>query len=114
MDGYVLNRADARDDGDDWAENYTELPGAPGISLIFESTSEAGVGPRLHLHPYAETFVIRRGSARFTIGNETLDADAGQILVVPAETAHRFTTLPGGYEAIHIHSGDRFETTWLE
>ncbi len=98
----------------DWAENYIELPGSPGISLILESTTQAGVGPRLHLHPYAETFVIRRGGATFTFGDESFDAHAGQILVVPAETPHKFVTKIGGYEAVHIHSDERFETTWLE
>jgi mannose-6-phosphate isomerase-like protein (cupin superfamily) len=114
MNAYVLDRADGRDDGEQWSENYEELPGGPGISMIFESTTREGVGPRLHLHPYAETFVIRRGGARFTVGSEHLEAHAGQIVVVPANTPHTFRTLPGGYEAIHIHSNDRFETTWLE
>lgn len=114
MDAYVVNRTDGRDDGEDWAENYEELPGAPGISLIFESTSQQGAGPRLHLHPYAETFVIRRGGATFTVGERQFDAHAGQILVVPADTPHKFSTKEGGYEAVHIHSGASFETTWLE
>lgn len=114
MKAHTLNRSDGRKDGDEWAENYTELPGGAGISLIFESTTQAGVGPRLHLHPYAETFIIRRGGAKFTIDGEDLDAYAGQILVVPATTPHTFTTKEGGYEAVHIHSGEHFETTWLE
>ncbi|MGO1974084.1 MAG: cupin domain-containing protein [Propionibacteriaceae bacterium] len=115
MDGYVLNRADGRNDGEDWVEDYTELPGSAGISLIVEGTTQAGVGPRLHLHPsYAETFVIRRGGVTFTIGDEVFDAHAGQILVVPAATPHKFVTKVGGYEAVHIHSAERFDTTWLE
>lgn len=114
MDGFVLDRTDGREDGEDWAENYEELPGAAGVSLIFESTAQAGVGPRLHQHPYAETFVIRRGSATFTIGPDEIVGRAGQILVVPADTPHRFRTGPEGYEAVHIHANERFETTWLE
>ena len=79
-----------------------------------ESTSRSGMGPRLHLHPYAETFVIRRGSATFTIAGDTLEAHAGQILVVPAHTPHAFSTGPHGYEALHIHASPEFDTTWLE
>jgi hypothetical protein len=61
MDGFVIDRADGRADGEDWTENYQELPGDASISIILESTTKAGVGPRLHQHPYAETFIIRRG-----------------------------------------------------
>ena len=114
MDGFVLDRADGRDDGEDWAENYEELPGAAGVSLIFESTTKAGTGPRLHQHPYAETFIIRRGSATFTIADDEVVGRAGQILVVPADTPHKFSTGPDGYEAVHIHTNERFETTRLE
>lgn len=72
------------------------------------------MGPRLHRHPYAETFIIRRGSATFTVGTEEVLGHAGQVLVVPAGTPHRFRTGPGGYEAVHIHASDRFVTDWLE
>ncbi|KRF40890.1 cupin domain-containing protein [Terrabacter sp. Soil810] len=110
----VISRADGREDGEEWTENYEELPGGAGISIILESTTEEGVGPRLHRHPYAETFVIRRGSATFTVGTDEVVAHAGQVLVVPAETPHRFRTGPDGYEAVHIHANDRFVTEWLE
>jgi mannose-6-phosphate isomerase-like protein (cupin superfamily) len=111
---FVIDRADGRADGDDWTENYTELPGGAGVSLILESTTQEGVGPRLHLHPYAETFIIRRGSATFTVADQEVVGSAGQILVVPAETPHKFRTGAGGYEALHIHANPTFETTWLE
>jgi mannose-6-phosphate isomerase-like protein (cupin superfamily) len=93
---------------------YEQLPGGAGVSLILESTTEPGVGPRLHRHPYAETFVIRRGSATFTIGDDTVQAHAGQVLVAPARVAHTFRTGPAGYEALHIHANPIFVTEWLE
>lgn len=110
----MIDRSDGRDDGEDWTEDHERLPGAANVSIILESTSRAGMGPRLHQHPYAETFVIRRGSATFTIGAETLEARAGQVLVVPPNTPHKFTTGPNGYEAVHIHANPEFVTTWLE
>jgi mannose-6-phosphate isomerase-like protein (cupin superfamily) len=110
----VISRTDGRDDGEEWTENYTELPGGAGVSLILESTTQEGVGPRLHKHPYAETFIIRRGSATFSVDAEEIIGRAGQILVVPADTPHKFRTGPGGYEAIHIHANPTFETVWLE
>ena len=110
----VISRTDGREDGEDWTENYENLPGGAGISIILESTTQEGVGPRLHRHPYAETFIIRRGSAIFTVGTDEVVGHAGQVLVVPAESPHRFRTGPDGYEAVHIHANDRFVTEWLE
>ncbi|WP_165699956.1 phage tail sheath subtilisin-like domain-containing protein [Ornithinimicrobium ciconiae] len=110
----LIERADGREDGEQWAESHERLPGGAGISLILESTTRPGVGPRLHQHPYPETFVIRRGSAVFTVGAATVPGRAGQILVVPAETAHTFVTGPDGYEGLHLHESDTFETEWLE
>lgn len=112
--GLVVDRSDGRPDGEDWTDNYQDLPGGAGISIILESTTEAGTGPRLHRHPYAETFIIRRGSATFTIGSATVTGRAGQVLVAPAGTPHRFSTGPEGYEAVHIHGAPRFETEWLQ
>jgi quercetin dioxygenase-like cupin family protein len=110
----VVSRADGREDGEDWTEDFQQLPGHAGISIILESTSQPGAGPRLHKHPYAETFIIRRGSATFTIGSSQVTGRAGQVLVAPAETPHKFATGPDGYEAVHIHASPRFVTDWLE
>jgi mannose-6-phosphate isomerase-like protein (cupin superfamily) len=114
MDGFVIDRVDGRPDGEDWTQDYEDLPGGASVSLILESTTQAGIGPRLHQHPYAETFVIRRGSATFTVGTERIEGRAGQVLVVPALTPHTFVTGSRGYEALHIHASPRFITEWLE
>jgi mannose-6-phosphate isomerase-like protein (cupin superfamily) len=83
------------------------------VSVIFERARREGVGPRLHRHPYDETFVVYSGAARFTVGDEELVVSAGQIVVAPALTPHKFVTL-GEYSAHHIHASPRFETEWLE
>src|SRR5690606_17294756 len=114
MDGFVITRSDGRDDGEQWEQNYEELPGGANISIILESTTAEGVGPRLHRHPYAETFIIRRGSATFTVGVDQVIGKAGQVLVVPAGAAHKFRTGPDGYEAVHTQPGSRFETEWMQ
>ncbi|WP_370617495.1 cupin domain-containing protein [Mumia sp. Pv 4-285] len=87
---------------------------AAGVSIIQEDTDVAGSGPRLHLHPYAETFVIHAGSALFTVAGEEVVGRAGQVIVVPAHTPHKFSVLPGGYRATHIHASETFVTEWLE
>jgi mannose-6-phosphate isomerase-like protein (cupin superfamily) len=114
MEPFAITRPDGRDDGEAWTDNYENLPGGAGVSIILESTAQVGVGPRLHQHPYAETFIIRRGSATFTVGSQQLEAHAGTVLVVPARTPHKFSTGPDGYEAVHIHANERFVTEWLE
>jgi len=85
------------------------------VSIIRERTSAVGTGPRLHRHPYTETFLIHAGRALFTVGEEQLVGVGGQVLVVPTLVAHRFEVLVGGtYVATHIHANDRFVTEWLE
>lgn len=85
------------------------------VSIIRESTDVVGSGPRLHQHPYSETFVIVRGRALFTIGDQQREGTGGDILVVPPNTPHKFAVLgPDVYEAVHIHENDRFVTEWLE
>ncbi|HWS51346.1 MAG TPA: cupin domain-containing protein [Microbacterium sp.] len=85
------------------------------VSFFLERIEREGAGPRLHRHPYSETFVIRTGAARFTVADEQVIATAGQILVVPALVAHRFAVVGSDvYEAIHIHASERFITEWLE
>jgi mannose-6-phosphate isomerase-like protein (cupin superfamily) len=86
-----------------------------GVSIIFVSTDRPGAGPYLHEHPYSETFVIHRGRAQFTVGERELVGSAGQVLVVPAYTPHKFSVLAGGvFESTNIHASDTFVTTWLE
>lgn len=95
--------------------NYEGYLLGSSVSVIFERESRDGAGPRLHRHPYDETFVIRGGRALFTVGDEEIVAVGGQILVAPAETPHKFAVIgPEVYDAVHIHAGDRFETEWLE
>lgn len=86
-----------------------------GVSLIFEDSDQDGDGPDLHQHPYAETFVIRGGKAMFTVAGEQLLGVAGQVLVVPKFTPHKFEVVgPERYIATHIHASNTFMTEWLE
>ncbi|WP_136056932.1 cupin domain-containing protein [Microbacterium sp. K24] len=97
---------------DEDIEGY--LLGSP-VSIMREYITTPGRGPRLHRHPYAETFVIHHGRALFTVGDEQVVGVGGQILVVPSLVSHRFEVLDGGtYEATHVHASDRFVTEWLE
>src|SRR4051794_31221244 len=57
---------------------------------IFITEYPRGRGPDLHFHPYPETFVVLDGTARFTAGDEEIVVEAGNVVVVPAETPHGF------------------------
>ncbi|NLG70899.1 MAG: cupin domain-containing protein [Chloroflexi bacterium] len=94
-----------------------ELQPSPGGTIKFEGepyggeisffhvNNDPGAGPVLHRHPYSETWIVRRGKARFVADGETLEACAGDILVVSANTPHKFTNIgEGKLELICIHA----------
>lgn len=118
MAGKVIERAAwtyAAAPTDRWSGEWEGGPHGAGISVIFNHTEAVGGGPRLHSHPYPETFIIRKGRARFTVGDEVFEAEAGQIVVAPANVPHKFQNAgPGPLENIDIHEAGLFETTWLE
>jgi mannose-6-phosphate isomerase-like protein (cupin superfamily) len=66
------------------------------ICVIANHIDGPGRGPKLHKHPYTETFVIRSGRGLFTVGDRKIEARTGQILVVPANTPHKFENLGPG------------------
>jgi mannose-6-phosphate isomerase-like protein (cupin superfamily) len=63
----------------------------PVSSFITEF--DRGDGPDLHLHPYAEVFIVQSGTARFTVGEEQIEVPHGNVVIVPAETAHGFKSV---------------------
>jgi mannose-6-phosphate isomerase-like protein (cupin superfamily) len=90
------------------------LHGGAGVSLILVEARPGG-GPRLHRHPYEEVFVVQEGRATFTVGDDTVEASGGHILVVPAGVPHRFVNSGDGpLRQVDIHASDRFVTEWLE
>jgi mannose-6-phosphate isomerase-like protein (cupin superfamily) len=84
-----------------------------GVSF-FLVNSEPGEGPDLHRHPYAETWIVRAGRARFTVDGDSVEAGAGDIVVVGPGAAHLFRNVgPGRLEIVCIHAADRMVTEWL-
>jgi mannose-6-phosphate isomerase-like protein (cupin superfamily) len=98
-------------------ENAVRFDGREhGASVSFFITrNKPGTGPKLHKHPYDETFIMQEGEARFTVGEESIEAAAGEIVVVPANTPHGFVnTGEGVLRQVNIHASPRMETEWLE
>jgi quercetin dioxygenase-like cupin family protein len=84
------------------------------ISLILDH-SEPGEGPRLHRHPYDETWVVLDGRLTFQAGEEELEAGPGDIVIVPPRAPHKFTNHgPGQASLVCVHASPTFETEWLE
>ncbi len=84
------------------------------VSFIWVDMPPEG-SVRLHQHPYKEIFIIQDGVATFTVGTATLEARAGQIIIVPANVAHKFrNSSERPLRQIDIHVSRRFITFWLE
>jgi mannose-6-phosphate isomerase-like protein (cupin superfamily) len=89
-----------------------ETQGAPFSAYIVKANP--GQGPPLHKHPYVEVAFTIEGGATITVGDEQREVKAGSIVVIPANTPHRFinsgdTTL----RQIDIHASPRFIQTNL-
>jgi quercetin dioxygenase-like cupin family protein len=89
-----------------------ETQGAPISAYIVNA--KPGQGPPLHTHPYVEVVLTLEGCATITVGDEQREVKAGGIVVIPANTPHRFvnsgdTTL----RQIDIHASPRFIQTNL-
>jgi mannose-6-phosphate isomerase-like protein (cupin superfamily) len=113
MNYTILNRDDLPRDG-----NTFEFEGFryqdTEVSFIWVDMPPGGA-VRLHEHPYKEIFIIQEGISTFTVDSTTLQAHAGQIIIVPADTPHKFMNLRDGQlRQIDIHVNNEFITYWLE
>ena len=74
------------------------------ITLLRYATDVVGEGPTLHVHPYDEIFTITEGRARFTVGDKVIDAEAGDVVLGPANIPHGYQNLgPGRLDSLDIH-----------
>lgn len=84
------------------------------ISLIFDD-SAPGEGPRLHRHPYDETWVVEAGTVTFQLGEERFQVGPGDVVIAPPGAPHKFINDgPGRSKMICIHASPSFRTEWLE
>ena len=79
---------------------------------FFLVDSPPGGGAVLHTHPYEEIFVTLEGEATFTVGDATIEASAGQIVVAPAGVPHKFVNSGSGpLRQVDIHPSGRIQQT---
>ena len=84
-----------------------DVPGSvfgTDVTVLVVESEGSGKGPCLHVHPYGELFVVHQGRARYEVGDESVEAGAGDVLFAPAGVPHRFVTLSEGpFRATDIH-----------
>ena len=98
-----------------WRGSVEGLALGGAVTVLTYGTDTVGAGPRLHVHPYDETFVVVAGRARFVVGGTTIEAGAGEIVFGPAGVPHKFENLgPGRLQTIDIHHSPRWIQTDLE
>jgi mannose-6-phosphate isomerase-like protein (cupin superfamily) len=103
-----------------WAPEVThdfDLEGATiaSPSTLILTNMPPGKGPRLHKHPYVEVWVVFEGTARFTAGDDLIDAGPGDIVHVEADMPHKFVvTGDTPAKMVCIHLAPKFTTIWLE
>jgi len=86
--------------------------GAP-ISIYFVN-APPGRGPVLHTHPYVEVAFTLEGCAAITVGDETREVRAGGVVVIPANTPHRFVNSGDTIlRQIDVHGSPKFIQTNL-
>lgn len=84
-------------------------------TILAYGNDAPGTGPVLHVHPYDEIFVILEGNARFFVGDQVIDAAAGEVVLGPAGVPHRFVNLgPGRLQTLDVHQSPRWIQTNLE
>lgn len=89
-----------------------QTQGAPFSAYIVKA--RPGQGPPLHTHPYVEVAFTLEGSATITVGDEERAVKAGAIVVIPANTPHRFVSTGDTLlRQIDVHASSKFIQTNL-
>lgn len=101
--------------GNDVSRTFEGGKHGPCSVSFFLVHNQPGQGPRLHHHPYDETFLILDGRVRVTVGEENIEGRPGDIVIGPAEAPHGFTNLgPGPATLVCIHAAPVMKTQRLD
>ena len=105
----------------------TDRPMSPSRTIRFEGgrygtpisffsvDNEPGQGPGLHIHPYPETWIVKRGRARVVVGDDSFEVGAGDSAIAPANVPHKFTNMgPDRLEIVCIHAAGEMAQEDLE
>ena len=81
---------------------------------IFVTRTPPARAVDLHVHPYAETFLLLEGQGRWTLGDEVVELEPEQMVVVPPDTPHGFRNI-GDVPLLVVSAHERgtLRQTWL-
>lgn len=109
----IINRDDLPRAGGTWEFEGVQYDSSD-VSFIWVDMPP-GERVRLHSHPYPEIFIVLEGRPTYTVGTDTLEAHAGQIIIVPADVPHAFVNSgTSQLRQIDIHVSKEYLTDWLE
>lgn len=84
-----------------------------GIS-VFVVRTPPGRAVELHVHPYAETFLLLEGHGRWTAGDGLADLAPNGMIVVPPQTPHGFRNVGDvPLLVVSVHESGTLEQTFL-
>lgn len=110
----IIRSSDLKPSDGEYASKIEGVDIGSSVSFISGDVDKPGVGPPLHRHPYDEIHIIREGRVLFLIDGEKIEAEPGDIVIVPAGVVHSLTTLgPGRTRDIGIHLASRTDTEFL-
>lgn len=110
----ILERAEWARDPERWIGHFDGRAFGTGVTVLFVDIEGVGEGAGWHVHDYDEVFILQEGRARYRVGREVIDAEAGQIVFGPAGIPHRFENLgPGRMRATDIHLAEKWVQTDL-
>ena len=100
--------------GSEEARDFVGADHGAELTLILIN-APPGHGPNLHRHPYEEIFVVQDGRGTFYVDSAQVHAGAGDVVLAPAGTAHRFVNSGSArLRLTAIHHAPKFTTEWLE
>jgi len=59
------------------------------LTLVLGESPPGQVAP-LHRHDYEEIFIVHAGHGTYTVGDVTVEAGPGEVIIVPTGVPHRF------------------------
>jgi mannose-6-phosphate isomerase-like protein (cupin superfamily) len=86
-----------------------------GVDIsMFVTRTPPGRAVELHVHPYAETFLLLEGRGRWTRGDDVVELEPDDMLVVPPATPHGFRNVGDvALLVVSVHERGTLRQTWL-